>query len=88
MATGVVPSLHNLLKSRVNSSLGTHDVANTESGSARGERRAAQVGTEVTRSGVGFGVALAIAISWSKNGSILSATPHGVLYVIYHAVTR
>ena len=51
----------------------------------------AQVGTEVTRSGVGFGVALAVAISWSKNGSILWAMLHGVLswvYVIYYAITR
>ena len=51
----------------------------------------AQVGSEVTRSGIGLGVALAIAISWSKNGSILWAMLHGVLswvYVIYYAITR
>ena len=46
---------------------------------------------EVTKSGIGFGVALAIAISWSKNGSILWAIIHGVFswfYVIYYALTR
>ena len=51
----------------------------------------AHVGTEVTRSGIGLGAAVAVAISWSKNGSILWAMLHGVLswvYVIYYAVTR
>jgi hypothetical protein len=41
--------------------------------------------------GIGFGSALAIAISWSVNHSILWAIIHGVfswLYVIYYAVTR
>jgi len=45
---------------------------------------------EALRSGVGFGTALAIAISWSKNGSILWAVIHGLmswLYVIYYAIT-
>jgi len=39
--------------------------------------------------GVGFGSALAIAISWSANKSILWAMLHGVLgwaYVIYYAI--
>jgi len=46
---------------------------------------------EVARSGVSVGSALAIAISWSKNGSILWAILHGIFswfYVIYHALTR
>lgn len=41
--------------------------------------------------GIGFGVALAIVISWSVNKSILWAMLHGFLswiYVIYYAVTR
>ena len=41
--------------------------------------------------GVGFGSALAMTISWSKNQSILWAIFHGVLswiYVIYYALTR
>lgn len=41
--------------------------------------------------GVGFGAALAIAISWSVNKSILWAMLHGFLswiYVVYYAVTR
>ena len=41
--------------------------------------------------GIGFGSALAIAISWSANHSILWAIIHGVfswLYVIYYALTR
>jgi hypothetical protein len=44
----------------------------------------------VAKAGVGFGTALAIAISWSTNKSILWAIVHGVLswiYVIYYAVT-
>jgi len=39
--------------------------------------------------GIGFGTALAIAISWSVNKSILWAIVHGVcswLYVIYYAI--
>ena len=46
---------------------------------------------EVARSGIGLGSALAIAISWSTNQSILWALLHGVLswlYVIYFAITR
>jgi hypothetical protein len=41
---------------------------------------------EVTKSGITFGSALAIAISWSVNKSILWAIIHGLfswLYVIY-----
>lgn len=44
---------------------------------------------EITRSGIGFGSALAIAISWSANESILWAILHGLLswfYVIYYAI--
>ena len=46
---------------------------------------------QIARSGVSFGSALAIAISWSQNGSILWAILHGILswlYVIYHAIAR
>jgi hypothetical protein len=46
---------------------------------------------EVVKQGVGFGSALAIAISWSVNKSLLWAIIHGVLswiYVVYYAVTR
>ena len=45
----------------------------------------------VVKSGVSFGSALAIAISWSVNKSILWAIVHGAfswLYVIYYAFTR
>lgn len=41
--------------------------------------------------GIGFGSALAIAISWSLYQSILWALVHGVLgwiYVVYYALTR
>ncbi len=41
------------------------------------------------RAGIGFGTALAIAISWSANHSILWAILHGILswfYVIYYAI--
>lgn len=43
------------------------------------------------RSGIGFGSALAIAISWSQNQSILWAILHGLFswaYVIYFAIVR
>jgi len=46
---------------------------------------------KVVKSGVGFGSALAIAISWSIHQSILWAIIHGIfswLYVIYYAFTR
>lgn len=41
--------------------------------------------------GITFGCALAMVLSWSRNGSILWAILHGVcswLYVIYFACTR
>jgi len=47
--------------------------------------------TEAARAGIGFGTALAIAISWSQHKSILWAIVHGILswfYVIYYAITR
>jgi hypothetical protein len=43
------------------------------------------------KQGVGFGSALAIAISWSVNKSLVWAIIHGVLswiYVGYYALTR
>ena len=46
---------------------------------------------DVAKSGIGFGTALAIAISWSQNKSILWAILHGVLswfYVVYFAIVR
>jgi len=46
---------------------------------------------EAFRTGIGFGTALAIAISWSVNKSILWAIVHGILswlYVIYYAIVR
>ena len=45
--------------------------------------------TEIVRSGITFGSALAIAISWSQNASILWAIVHGFfswLYVLYFAL--
>jgi hypothetical protein len=45
------------------------------------------VGIEVARSGITFGTALAIAISWSSNHSIFWAIIHGIfswLYVVYY----
>lgn len=43
------------------------------------------------RAGIGLGSAIAVAISWSLNKSIVWAIVHGVLswlYVIYYALTR
>lgn len=48
-------------------------------------------GGEVAKVGIGMGSAIAIAISWTKNQSILWAIFHGFIswiYVIYHAFTR
>lgn len=45
----------------------------------------------VARAGISFGTALAIAISWSANKSVLWAILHGILswvYVIYYVVVR
>jgi len=47
--------------------------------------------TDYASSGISFGAALAIAISWSVHHSILWAILHGLfgwLYVIYYACTR
>lgn len=46
---------------------------------------------EVVKTGVGFGSALAITISWSVHKSLFWAIIHGILswiYVIYYALTR
>lgn len=43
------------------------------------------------RSGISFGAALAIVISWSQHKSILWAILHGIcswFYVLYYALTR
>ncbi|MEP0823165.1 MAG: hypothetical protein HRF44_09980 [Ignavibacterium sp.] len=45
--------------------------------------------TEVVRSGISFGTALAIVISWTANQSIIWAIIHGILswiYVIYYLI--
>ena len=45
----------------------------------------------MVKTGIGFGTALAIAISWSVNHSILWAIIQGIFswaYVLYYAVTR
>jgi hypothetical protein len=49
------------------------------------------VSKSVVKNGIGFGTALAIAISYSHHHSIVWAIIHGFfswLYVIYFAVTR
>lgn len=46
-------------------------------------------GGSVARAGISFGTALAIAISWTANKSLLWAIVHGILgwiYVVYYAV--
>ncbi|HSF12341.1 MAG TPA: hypothetical protein VLA50_05150 [Erythrobacter sp.] len=43
------------------------------------------------QAGIGLGTAIAVAISWSVNKSIIWAIVHGFLswiYVIYYALTR
>jgi hypothetical protein len=47
--------------------------------------------TTAAQAGIGLGTAIAVAISWSVNKSIISAIVHGFLswfYVIYYAFTR
>ena len=47
--------------------------------------------SEFARSGISFGSALAIAISWSLHHSIFWAILHGIFswfYVIYFAIVR
>ena len=46
---------------------------------------------EVARQGIGFGSALAIAMSWTANRSVLWAILHGVFswfYVLYYALFK
>ena len=48
-----------------------------------------RTGTQVVKAGVSFGSALAIAISWTANKSLLWAIVHGLLswlYVVYYAL--
>ena len=50
-----------------------------------------EVRTEVVRSGITFGTALAMAISFNVNRSVLWAIIHGLLswlYVIYYVLVR
>jgi hypothetical protein len=47
--------------------------------------------TSAAKAGVSLGSAIAVAISWSLNKSIVWAIVHGVLswfYVLYYAFTR
>jgi hypothetical protein len=55
----------------------------------KGHHTMSSTRVEVTRAGISFGSALAIAISWSANKSLFWAIVHGVFswfYVIYYAV--
>jgi len=54
------------------------------------ERTYVRYQNQIVKGGISFGTALAIAISWSVNKSILWAIIHGIfswLYVIYYAIT-
>jgi hypothetical protein len=60
-------------------------------GNSASGRRAAMDRQQAVSTGIGFGSALAITISWSLHQSLLWAVIHGFfgwLYVIYYAVTR
>ena len=57
--------------------------------SSEGANTKSKHGDTAVKAGIGFGSALAIAISWSVNKSILWAIVHGLLswfYVIYYAI--
>ena len=46
---------------------------------------------DAAKAGIGLGSAIAVAISWSVNKSIVWAAIHGFFgwfYVLYHALTR
>ena len=48
-------------------------------------------GGGAAKAGIGLGSAIAVAVSWSINKSLVWAIVHGVLgwlYVIYYALTR
>jgi hypothetical protein len=48
-------------------------------------------GGSAAKAGIGIGSAIAVAVSWSINKSLVWAIIHGVLgwlYVIYFALTR
>ena len=48
-------------------------------------------GSDAAKAGISLGSAIAVAISWSLNKSIIWAIVHGVFswfYVIYYAFTR
>jgi hypothetical protein len=48
-------------------------------------------GGSAAKAGIGLGSAIAVAVSWSINKSLVWAIIHGVLgwlYVIYFALTR
>lgn len=50
-----------------------------------------KVSREVAKSGIGFGSALAMVISWSQHQSVLWAILHGIFswfYVIYYVLRR
>ncbi|KAF1698663.1 hypothetical protein CSC62_03675 [Pseudoxanthomonas jiangsuensis] len=58
-------------------------------GHAKEGRMGKDRGAGVARAGIGFGSALAIAISWTANKSLLWAIVHGILgwlYVGYYAL--
>ncbi len=60
----------------------------TRKGVAHGQQKMTR-SKDAAKVGIGFGTALAIAISWSANKSILWALIHGILswiYVIYYAI--
>ena len=50
-----------------------------------------EVRNQATRAVIGLGSAIAVAVSWSLNKSLVWAVIHGLLgwiYVIYFALTR
>jgi hypothetical protein len=56
-----------------------------------GQGRGFMIQRDVVKSGIGFGSALAIAISFTTHKSVLWAIIHGFfswLYVIYYLLTR
>jgi hypothetical protein len=64
---------------------------NEDEGATMNGSRYYVVRSEGTKYGIGFGSALAIAISYTTNKSILWAIIHGILgwlYVIYFALFR
>jgi hypothetical protein len=81
----------NKIQPTIRRQLGAGRAVNNDEGATMNGSRYYVVRSEGTKYGIGFGSALAMAISFTTNKSILWAIIHGILgwlYVIYLALFR